>query len=74
MPPEITEWIPPAVIIALMISLHRSTHRPLDRLETQVGGLRDRMGRVEGDTHCATRLLRPQRTRIRRVIFQDGVL
>ena len=48
MPPEIVEWIPPAVIIALMIYLHRSTHRRLDRLETQVGDLRDRMGRVEG--------------------------
>ena len=48
MPPELAQWIPPAVIIALMIYLHRSTHRRLDRLETQVGDLRDRMGRIEG--------------------------
>jgi len=58
MPPEIAQWIvplivifgtlSPAVIIAIMLYLHRSTHRRLDRLETQVGDLRDRMGRVEG--------------------------
>lgn len=59
MPPELAQWIPPAVIIALMIYLHRSTHRRMDRMERrvrqdikelrgEVGDLRDRLGRVEG--------------------------
>ena len=56
---QLSQWLPPAAIIALMIYLHRSTHRRLDRLEaqvgdlrdrmeTQIGDLRDRMGKVEG--------------------------
>ena len=59
MPPELAQWIPPAVIIALMIYLHRSTHRRMDRMEArlsedikevraEVRDLRDRLGRVEG--------------------------
>ena len=47
MPPELAQWISPAVIIALMIYLHRSTHSRLDRVESQIGDLRDRMGRLE---------------------------
>lgn len=59
MPPELAQWIPPAVIVGLMIYLHRSTHRRMDRMERRVrqdikelrgeiGDLRDRLGRVEG--------------------------
>ena len=58
MPPELTQWIPPAVIIALMIYLHRSTHRRLDRMEgrlesrmdgveKQIGDLRNRLRRLQ---------------------------
>ena len=48
MPPELTQWIPPAVIIALMLYLHRSTHHRLDRVESKIGELRERMAHLEG--------------------------
>ena len=46
MPPELAQWIPPAVIVALMIYLHRSTHRRLDRMETR---LREDMAQLRND-------------------------
>lgn len=46
MPSELAQWIPPAVIVALMIYLHRSTHRRLDRMETR---LREDMAQLRND-------------------------
>ena len=51
MPPELAQWIPPAVIVGLMLYLHRSTHRRMDRLESRLRDdmkrLDDRVGRLE---------------------------
>ena len=44
MPPELAQWIPPAVIVGLMLFLHRSTHRRMDRME---GRLREDMKRLD---------------------------
>ena len=44
MPPELSQWIPPAVIVALMLYLHRSTHRRMDRME---GRIREDMKRLD---------------------------
>ena len=65
MPPELAQWIvplivifgtlSPAVIIVIMLYLHRVTRQDMsrlegrmDRLESQIGNLRDRLGRIEG--------------------------
>ena len=66
MPPELAQWIPPAVIIGVMLYLHRMTRQEIaqlrqdmkdvesrlgsrmDRVEAQIGELRDRLGRIEG--------------------------
>ena len=48
---ELALWLPPAVIVGVMIYLHRSTHRRLDRLEgrldSRIDGLEKRIGRLE---------------------------
>ena len=44
MPPELSQWIPPAVIVGLMLYLHRSTHRRMDRME---GRIREDMKRLD---------------------------
>lgn len=44
MPSEFAQWIPPAVIVGLMLYLHRSTHRRMDRME---GRLREDMKRLD---------------------------
>ena len=55
MPPELSQWIPAAVIIDVMLYLHRVTRQDmsrlegrLDRLEKQIGDLTARMARLEG--------------------------
>ena len=55
MPPELTQWIPPAVIVGVMLYLHRVTRQDMkrlesrmDRLESQIGELRERMAHLEG--------------------------
>ena len=62
MPPELAQWIPPAVIIVVMLYLHRSLRQQIesrldrmeewlesrmDGLEKRIGDLRDRMRRLE---------------------------
>lgn len=59
MPPELAEWIPPAVIVGVMLYLHRSSRQQfearMDRVESRIGGvekqigeLRERMAPLEG--------------------------
>lgn len=47
MPPELAPWVPPAVIVGLMLYLHRSTHRRMDRMETR---LREDLRQLRDDT------------------------
>ena len=51
MPSELAQWIPPAVIVGLMLYLHRSTHRRMDRMEGRLREdmkhLDDRVARLE---------------------------
>ena len=51
MPPELSQWIPAAVIIGIMLYLHRVTRQDMSRLEgrleKQIGDLTARMGRLE---------------------------
>ena len=44
MPPEIAQWIPPAVIVGLMLYLHRSTGQSMKQMESR---LESRMDRLE---------------------------
>ena len=37
MPPELAEWIPPAVIIAVMFYLHRVTRQDIRQMEERLG-------------------------------------
>ena len=53
-PPELSQWIPPAAIVAIMLYLHRSLRQDLrgietrlDGVESQIASLRKRMGRLE---------------------------
>ena len=48
MPAELAQWIPPSVIIVMMLYLHRSTHHRLDRVKSEIGELRERMAHLEG--------------------------
>lgn len=63
MPPELGQWIPPAVIVAILLYIHRSLSQEMrelrqhvdrqigdlrDRMESQNSDLRDRLGRIEG--------------------------
>ena len=55
MPPELSQWIPPAVIVAIMLYLHRMTRQDLARLREDVrqdmkdleSRLRDDMKRLD---------------------------
>ena len=44
MPPELAQWIPPAVIVGVMLYLHRVTRQDMSRLE---GRLRQDMKQME---------------------------
>jgi len=58
MPPELAQWIPPAVIVGVMLYLHRTMRQDMRRMEArlredmkellgEVSDLQDRMGRIE---------------------------
>ena len=47
MPPELSQWIPAAVIIGIMLYLHRITRQDMKDLRGEVTDLRGRMGRLE---------------------------
>ena len=40
MHPELSQWIPPAVIVGFMLYLHRVTRQEMGRLRGEVRGLR----------------------------------
>ena len=44
MTPELAQWIPPAVIIGVMLYLHRMTRQDMKQMESRLGS---RMDRVE---------------------------
>ena len=48
MPPELAPWIPPAVIVGFMLYLNRRLESRMDRMESQIGELRERMAHLEG--------------------------
>ena len=59
MPPALAQWIPPAVVIAVLLYIHRSLRQDMSELrgdvrdlrqhvDTQIGNLRDRIARIEG--------------------------
>ncbi len=55
MPPELAEWITPAILILGFFYLDRSIRSVRgelrsfrDRVDDQIGDLRDRLGRIEG--------------------------
>ncbi len=48
MPPELEPWISPAVIVGFMLYLNRRLESRLDRMESQIGELRERMAHLEG--------------------------
>ena len=39
MPPDLTQWIPPAVIVGIMLYLHRMTRQDMKRLDERVARL-----------------------------------
>ena len=60
MSPELAQWIPPAVIIGVMLYLHRMTRQDMKQMESRLSGridgveskienLRDRMDSQNGD-------------------------
>ena len=55
MPPEFSQWITPAILIFGFLYLDRSIRSVRgelrsfrDRVDDQIGDLRDRLGRIEG--------------------------
>ena len=48
MPPELAPWISPAIIVGFMLYLHRRLESRMDRMESQIGELRERMAHLEG--------------------------
>ena len=47
MPPELAEWIPAAVIIVVMLYLHRTTRQDMKQLEARLHeGMKDLRGEV----------------------------
>lgn len=48
MPPELAPWISPAVIVGFMLYLNRRLESRMDRMESQIGELRERMAHLEG--------------------------
>ena len=60
LPPELAQWIPPAVIVGVMLYLHRMTRQDMKQMESRLSGridgveskienLRDRMDSQNGD-------------------------
>ena len=47
MSPELARWIPPAVIVGVMLHLHRVTRQDIRGLRGDVTDLRNRMARLE---------------------------
>ena len=47
MPPELLQWISPAVIVGVMLYLHRLTRLDIKGLRGEITNLRNRMGRLE---------------------------
>ena len=47
MPPELIQWIPPAVIVAILLYIHRSLRQDMKELrqhvDTQIGNLRSEL-------------------------------
>ena len=48
MPEELAPWISPAVIVGFMLYFNRRLESRMDRLESQIGELRERMAHLEG--------------------------
>ena len=50
MPPELAQWIPPAVIVGLMLYLHRITGQGMKQMESHLESRMDRLeSRVRDD-------------------------
>ena len=53
MPPELAQWIPPAVIVGVMLYLHRVTRQDMTRLESRlredIRSLREDMKELRGE-------------------------
>ena len=47
MSPELLQWVPPAVIVGVMLYLHRITRHDIKGLRGDIADLRNRMGRLE---------------------------
>ena len=47
MPPEPLQWVPPAVIVGVVLYVHRVTRRDTKGLRGDITDLRNRMGRLE---------------------------
>ena len=43
MPPELAQWIPPAVIVGVMLYLHRVTRQDMKQMEARLESRMDRM-------------------------------
>jgi len=48
MSPELAQWVTPVVVVAAYWSLRREINSRMDRLESQIGELRERMAHLEG--------------------------
>ena len=48
MPPELAQWIPPAVIVGVMLYLHRMTREDMERLDGRVARLEHGQAKLEG--------------------------
>lgn len=48
MPPELSQWIPPAIIVGLMLYLHRTLRQDVKDLRDRLGRMEERMARLEG--------------------------
>ena len=49
MPPELAQWIPPAVIIGVMLYLHRTMRQDMKQMESRFDSRMDRMEAQIGD-------------------------
>ena len=45
---ELSQWITPVVVVAAYWALRREINSRMDRLESQMGELRERMAHLEG--------------------------
>lgn len=48
MSPELTQWFPPAVIVGVMLYLHRITRQDIRDIRNRMGRLEERLARLEG--------------------------